>query len=121
LGRNVPAADDVPDVRFGKGKALPACCAGQFARFTACGARVRLSTEPGRCRGELPHQPLDEDAHLGRDQAPRSQHHADRDGRRCPSEGIGEPPYPNWTAVGVNWLAGFDFEIEVIARIPQRA
>ena len=21
---------------------------------------------------------------------------------------IGEPPYPNWTAVGVNWLAGFD-------------
>ncbi|HEY0946279.1 MAG TPA: RidA family protein [Opitutaceae bacterium] len=32
---------------------------------------------------------------------------------------IGEPPYPNWTAVGVNWLAGFDFEIKVIARIPQ--
>ncbi|KEQ05846.1 RidA family protein [Pseudorhizobium pelagicum] len=29
------------------------------------------------------------------------------------------PPYPNWTAVGVNWLAGFDFEIKVIARIPQ--
>lgn len=28
-----------------------------------------------------------------------------------------EPPYPNWTAVGVNWLAGFDFEIKVIARI----
>ena len=28
-------------------------------------------------------------------------------------------PYPNWTAVGVNWLAGFDFEIKVIARIPQ--
>lgn len=27
-------------------------------------------------------------------------------------------PYPNWTAVGVNWLAGFDFEIKVIARIP---
>lgn len=27
------------------------------------------------------------------------------------------PPYPNWTAVGVNWLAGFDFEIKVIARI----
>ncbi len=32
---------------------------------------------------------------------------------------IGEQPYPNWTAVGVNWLAGFDFEIKVIARIPQ--
>ncbi|UGV27195.1 RidA family protein [Rhodopseudomonas boonkerdii] len=27
-------------------------------------------------------------------------------------------PYPNWTAVGVNWLAGFDFEIKVIARMP---
>ena len=27
-------------------------------------------------------------------------------------------PYPAWTAVGVNWLAGFDFEIKVIARIP---
>lgn len=29
-------------------------------------------------------------------------------------------PYPNWTAVGVNWLAGFDFEIKVIARIPSK-
>lgn len=28
-----------------------------------------------------------------------------------------QAPYPNWTAVGVNWLAGFDFEIKVIARI----
>lgn len=28
-------------------------------------------------------------------------------------------PYPNWTALGVNWLAGFDFEIKVIARIPE--
>lgn len=28
------------------------------------------------------------------------------------------PPYPNWTAVGVTWLAGFDFEIKVIARVP---
>ncbi len=34
---------------------------------------------------------------------------------------IGEPPYPTWTAVGVTWLAGFDFEIKVIARIPQTA
>lgn len=33
---------------------------------------------------------------------------------------IGEAPYPNWTAVGVNWLAGFDFEIKVIARIPAK-
>lgn len=30
-------------------------------------------------------------------------------------------PYPNWTAIGVNWLAGFDFEIKVIARIPADA
>jgi enamine deaminase RidA (YjgF/YER057c/UK114 family) len=30
-----------------------------------------------------------------------------------------QPPYPNWTAIGVNWLAGFDFEIKVIARIPE--
>ena len=34
---------------------------------------------------------------------------------------IGDPPYPNWTAVGVNWLAGFDFEIKVIARPPESA
>ena len=30
-----------------------------------------------------------------------------------------EPP-PNVTAVGVNWLAGFQFEVKVVARIPQR-
>ena len=29
-----------------------------------------------------------------------------------------QKPYPNWTAVGVNWLAGFDFEIKAMARIP---
>lgn len=29
-----------------------------------------------------------------------------------------EPLYRNWTAIGVNWLAGFDFEIKVIPRIP---
>ncbi|MBN9528409.1 MAG: RidA family protein [Alphaproteobacteria bacterium] len=34
---------------------------------------------------------------------------------------IGAAPYPNWTAVGVNWLAGFDFEIKVIARLPGTA
>jgi enamine deaminase RidA (YjgF/YER057c/UK114 family) len=34
------------------------------------------------------------------------------------SEIIGDPPYPNWTAVGVTWLAGFAFEIKVVARIP---
>jgi enamine deaminase RidA (YjgF/YER057c/UK114 family) len=28
------------------------------------------------------------------------------------------PPHPTWTAVGVSWLAGFDFEIKVIARPP---
>jgi enamine deaminase RidA (YjgF/YER057c/UK114 family) len=34
------------------------------------------------------------------------------------AEAFPQAPYPNWTAVGVNWLAGFDFEIKVIARIP---
>ena len=34
---------------------------------------------------------------------------------------FGRLPYPTWTAVGVNWLAGFDFEIKVIARVPQGA
>lgn len=33
-------------------------------------------------------------------------------------EAFPRSPYPNWTAIGVNWLAGFDFEIKVIARIP---
>lgn len=33
-------------------------------------------------------------------------------------EEIGAPPYPSWTAIGVSWLAGFDFEIKVVARIP---
>lgn len=28
-------------------------------------------------------------------------------------------PLPNVTAVGVTWLAGFQFEIKVVARIPQ--
>lgn len=27
-------------------------------------------------------------------------------------------PYPAWTALGITWLSGFDFEIKVIARIP---
>lgn len=31
---------------------------------------------------------------------------------------FGRAPYPSWTALGVNWLAGFDFEIKVIARLP---
>lgn len=34
------------------------------------------------------------------------------------SEVFPEAPYPNWTAIGVNWLGGYDFEIKVIARIP---
>jgi enamine deaminase RidA (YjgF/YER057c/UK114 family) len=33
------------------------------------------------------------------------------------NKAFGKPPYPAWTAIGVNWLAGFDFEIKVIARI----
>lgn len=35
------------------------------------------------------------------------------------SEIFPHAPYPTWTAVGVNWLAGFDFEIKVIARLPK--
>jgi len=35
------------------------------------------------------------------------------------SEVFPQAPYPNWTAIGVTWLAGFDFEIKVVARIPQ--
>lgn len=31
----------------------------------------------------------------------------------------GRAPYPTATAVGVTWLSGFDFEIKVIARLPQ--
>ena len=34
------------------------------------------------------------------------------------SQIFNQSPYPNWTAVGVNWLAGFDFEIKVTARVP---
>ena len=33
----------------------------------------------------------------------------------------GEAPYPNVTAVGVTWLYGFQFEIKVVARIPEEA
>ncbi|AMM85842.1 RidA family protein [Martelella sp. AD-3] len=31
------------------------------------------------------------------------------------------PPFPTWTALGVTWLAGFDFEIKVVARMPDAA
>ena len=33
----------------------------------------------------------------------------------------GEAPYPNVTAVGVTWLYGFQFEIKVVARVPDAA
>lgn len=39
---------------------------------------------------------------------------------KAKSKVFASKPYPNWTAVGVNWLAGFDFEIKVIARVPAR-
>jgi enamine deaminase RidA (YjgF/YER057c/UK114 family) len=35
-------------------------------------------------------------------------------------EAFRSAPYPSWTALGVNWLAGFDFEIKVTARVPSR-
>ena len=31
----------------------------------------------------------------------------------------GDAPHPTVTAVGVTWLYGFDFEIKVIARLPE--
>lgn len=37
------------------------------------------------------------------------------------AEAFPDAPYPSWTALGVTWLAGFDFEIKVIARVPERA
>jgi enamine deaminase RidA (YjgF/YER057c/UK114 family) len=37
---------------------------------------------------------------------------------RVKNQHFPKPPHPTWTAVGVTWLAGFDFEIKVIARIP---
>ncbi len=33
----------------------------------------------------------------------------------------GDEPFPNITAVGVTWLAGFTFEIKAIARLPETA
>ncbi|WP_435036912.1 RidA family protein [Pseudomonas neuropathica] len=33
----------------------------------------------------------------------------------------GEAPHPTATAIGVTWLYGFDFEIKVIARLPEAA
>jgi enamine deaminase RidA (YjgF/YER057c/UK114 family) len=36
------------------------------------------------------------------------------------NETFPQAPYPNWTSIGVNRLAGFDFEIKVTARIPSR-
>lgn len=41
--------------------------------------------------------------------------------RTVKREKFPKAPYPNATAVGVNWLAGFDFEIKVIARVPKKA
>lgn len=31
----------------------------------------------------------------------------------------GKKPFPNATVVGVNWLAGFQFEIKVVAQLPK--
>ena len=33
----------------------------------------------------------------------------------------GNAPHPTLTAVGVTWLYGFDFEIMVIANLPESA
>ena len=39
-------------------------------------------------------------------------------GRVVRNEFFPIPPNPSLTAIGVTWLFGFDFEIKVIARIP---
>lgn len=33
----------------------------------------------------------------------------------------GQAPYPTLTGVGVSWLSGFQFEIKVIAKLPEAA
>lgn len=33
---------------------------------------------------------------------------------------LSAPPYSSWTAVGVTWLVGFDFEIKMIVRISEQ-
>lgn len=33
----------------------------------------------------------------------------------------GEAPYPTLTGIGVTWLYGFEFEIKVIAKLPEAA
>lgn len=33
----------------------------------------------------------------------------------------GQAPYPTATAIGVTWLSGFQFEIKVIAKLPEAA
>lgn len=33
----------------------------------------------------------------------------------------GQAPYPTATAIGATWLAGFQFEIKVIAKLPEAA
>lgn len=33
----------------------------------------------------------------------------------------GEPPYPTLTGIGVTWLYGFNFELKVIAKLPETA
>jgi enamine deaminase RidA (YjgF/YER057c/UK114 family) len=33
----------------------------------------------------------------------------------------GEAPYPTLTGIGVTWLDGFEFEIKVIAKLPEAA
>jgi len=31
----------------------------------------------------------------------------------------GDAPHPTLTAIGVTWLYGFDFEIKVVAKLPE--
>jgi len=40
---------------------------------------------------------------------------------RVRRETFPQAPFTNVTAIGVSWLAGFDFEIKVIARVPSKS
>lgn len=40
---------------------------------------------------------------------------------RVRAEFLGDPPYPTLTGIGVTWLYGFDFELKVVANLPEEA
>jgi len=47
------------------------------------------------------------------------QQHFDSVWKQVLAEHWSEAPYPAVTAIGVTWLAGFDFEIKAVAKLPE--